>query len=389
VSSTCFDLSQLRADLSDFIMSNGYAPILSEFENFPINPQKNTIDNCINAVKEHADILLLIVGNRYGSLIDNGKSITNFEYLTAKQKGIPVFVFIDKKTLNAFSFWKDNPNGDFSKFVDSTKIFEFIGGIRESSQLWTFEFEKAQDIISILKIQWSYLFKESLKIKAKYERAVSDFFHLNVSNEALKILIDKPDTFELEFFVQTLIDEIKKKENLNHDYKYRIQYDPKSFIHEVKDVPQWVMSRTASISNLITSLTNLFTQALPEFYNNPGEPADIHGLYYISRTYAKIYEHLVNWSIDTRSVHVPDSCVELRDKLSNLAKAVIKDSWEYPFLIEQRLKDAKQAIFNNLLPPKLEMTIKIRISEEDINEYNIEFEKFKATYNSTNHQEIQ
>ena len=71
VSSTCYDLSQIRTDLSEFIASNGHLPVLSEFQNFPINPQKNTIENCINSVKENADVLLLIVGNRYGSLINH------------------------------------------------------------------------------------------------------------------------------------------------------------------------------------------------------------------------------------------------------------------------------------------------------------------------------
>ena len=126
VSSTCYDLSQIREDLSDFIINNGHFSILSEHDKFPINPQKNTIENCINIVKENADILILIVGNRYGSLIETGKSITNTEFITAMHKGIPIFVFIDKKTLTAFSIWKENKNGDFSKFVDSTKIFEFI-----------------------------------------------------------------------------------------------------------------------------------------------------------------------------------------------------------------------------------------------------------------------
>ena len=102
--------------------------------------------------------------------------------------------------------------------------------------MWTFEFENAQDIITTLKIQLSYLFKESLKIKAKYEGRVSEYFQLNLSNEALKILIDKHDAFEIEFFSQTLQDEIKKQETLNNDYKYKIQYDPKSFIYDINDI---------------------------------------------------------------------------------------------------------------------------------------------------------
>ncbi len=91
ISSTCYDLSQIRADLFDFITEIGHLPILSEYENFPINPSINTIDNCIEAVKKNADLFVLIVGNRYGSVIESGKSITNTEFLAAKKK---VFQFL-------------------------------------------------------------------------------------------------------------------------------------------------------------------------------------------------------------------------------------------------------------------------------------------------------
>ena len=165
VSSTCYDLSQVRTDISDFIKNSGHNPILSEFENFPISPDLTTIENCIKIVKENADILVLIVGSRYGNVIENGKSITNNEFLTAKQKGIPIFCFIEKNVLTALTFWEANKTADFSKIVDNTQIFEFILDIRNNSKIWTFPFEKAQEIISTLKIQLSYLFKNSLVAK--------------------------------------------------------------------------------------------------------------------------------------------------------------------------------------------------------------------------------
>ena len=107
VSSTCYDLSQIRTDISEFIINAGHNAILSEFENFPISPDLNTVENCIKIVKENADILVLIIGARYGNVSDNGKSITNNEFLVARQKGIPIFCFIDKHILSALSFWRN------------------------------------------------------------------------------------------------------------------------------------------------------------------------------------------------------------------------------------------------------------------------------------------
>ena len=56
VSSTCYDLSQVRADLRDFAESIGFEPVLSELENFPVDPGTGTLDNCLNAVKTRADV---------------------------------------------------------------------------------------------------------------------------------------------------------------------------------------------------------------------------------------------------------------------------------------------------------------------------------------------
>lgn len=108
VSSTCFDLQQIRQDIKEFIEEGlGYEAILSEYNNFPIDPDRDTIENCLRVVEQRADIMVLIVGNRYGSVTNHGeKSITNLEYLRAKAKGIPVFVFIDSHIVTLLSVWK-------------------------------------------------------------------------------------------------------------------------------------------------------------------------------------------------------------------------------------------------------------------------------------------
>jgi len=94
ISSTCYDLSQIRKDLSEAILQLGHNPILSEYNTFPVDPSIGTIENCIRQVNDTADLLVLIIGNRYGSILPSGRSITNMEYLTAKNRKIPIYVFI-------------------------------------------------------------------------------------------------------------------------------------------------------------------------------------------------------------------------------------------------------------------------------------------------------
>ena len=61
VSSTCYDLKQIRQNIKDFIENElGYEAILSEYDSFPINPDINTVNNCLRVVEERADIFVLI-----------------------------------------------------------------------------------------------------------------------------------------------------------------------------------------------------------------------------------------------------------------------------------------------------------------------------------------
>lgn len=377
VSSTCFDLSQIRVDLHGFIENCGYNPILSEFKNFPINPSIKTIDNCIDAVKNNADLFVLVVGNRYGSQIEMGRSITNTEFLTAKNKGIPVYIFIDRKILNILPVWKKNKSGDFSEFVDTTKIFEFISEMRDDSKLWTFEFDTAQDIISVLKTQLSYLFKESLILKSKFNKEVDELSKLTLSNNALNLILVKPENYEMRFFFQTMIDEIKKKESLKNDYEYAIILNSKFAIYDNQDLIYWVQQRIATLSTLIDSLNKLIHDAFPIFYAEPGTPSDLKGLFYTSETYARIYENIINWTTETASTCVNEECIDLRDKLSKLSNNAINEIWKFPFENMKKLNEALQEIESGGSKHKdLNLMLTIEIDEKALSDYNHEFEHF-------------
>src|SRR6266536_3256695 len=93
VSSTFYDLRQLRADLARFIADElGYQALLSELPSFPVDPDLDTIENCQARVRENVDVFVLVIGGRYGSIDDKtSRSVTNLEFLAARQKGLPVY----------------------------------------------------------------------------------------------------------------------------------------------------------------------------------------------------------------------------------------------------------------------------------------------------------
>lgn len=376
VSSTCYDLNQIIVDMSDFILSLGHQPFLSEFDNFPIDPAIQTIENCINNVKKEADIFILIIGNRYGSVIESGHSITNLEFLTAKNKGIPIYTFIDKKILTALTFYKSNKTADFNNIVDNVQIFEFIQDIRENHKLWSYEFEKAQDIVSILRTQMSYLFKESLKLKTKLSNDKSNILDLPISNKALNIVLEKDEYFEVLFIAQTLVDEISKYENLKNDYHYGISLHTKIHIDNYEDIMKWMQHRSKYIINLVQSVMNLFEKPLRIYYGEPGIPSDLRGLYYVSKTYGKIFESIINWTIETSVTNVPEDCIEIRNILSKFSINLIEEMWNYPFVYLKNLEEWKNKSFVGVESKDLQFKIELKMDENVTKEFNDTLVKF-------------
>ena len=151
VSSTCYDLRQVREDIRLFLEAIGYEPFLSEFDFFPVDPEKSVVENCFNVIDKHADLFVLLVGGRYGSLSEKGKSVTNLEFLRAKAKDVSTYAFVQKAILEILPVWESNPNGDFSAVVDSPKLFEFVRELIGSGKQWIFPFETAQDVTDTLK----------------------------------------------------------------------------------------------------------------------------------------------------------------------------------------------------------------------------------------------
>jgi hypothetical protein len=98
LSSTCYDLGAVRARIEEWARESGYRPLLSDRADFPVNPGQHRMDVCI-AVARQADLMVLIVGGRFGAPFhrDPEISITWAEFRAASQARVPVLAFVDKR----------------------------------------------------------------------------------------------------------------------------------------------------------------------------------------------------------------------------------------------------------------------------------------------------
>ena len=363
VSSTFYDLAQIRADLRDFITSLNFEPVLSEQNNFPIDPDSGTVENCLRAVENRADIFLLIIGGRYGSTNDEGKSITNLEYLRAKVKHIPIYVFVSKQIIDMLPVWRDNPQGNFQSVVDSVGLFEFVESIRESGGTWVFPFEYAQDVISTLRQQFAFLFMESLNVRSRFRDNESFDVLSQLHGEALRLALEKPLGWVYRLFSQVLSEELHAASNLKQDLRYGIAFGEGKTLSEPSDIKDYILSQNQSLMQVSSGLDRLINEALPTALQEVQSTGNPERLVYVAKKAGEAYRSSIAWTLDYRRIHVEDKYQNLISMASNLSSNMIREIEEFSELLQSELKNAISTIRDDGGSVNLELTLTLTVPD--------------------------
>jgi hypothetical protein len=128
VSSTVEDLRYLRDGLRDAIEELAYNPVLSEYGGVGyLNP--STAAESALATVQQCQMMVLIIGKRYGSAFKNDLSVTHNEMLKAREMRIPIITFIDEEVLAYKKIYDANrsiPVKDFPGMDNPAKTFLLI-----------------------------------------------------------------------------------------------------------------------------------------------------------------------------------------------------------------------------------------------------------------------
>jgi hypothetical protein len=182
VSSTYYDLKYLRAGIEAFVSNLGYEPVLFEKGAITFHHDQTLEQSCLQGVSS-ADMLVLIIGGRYGALskededalkndptesLQRIRSITNKEYVQARERDIPIFIFVENAVLSEYSTFKQNRDNESVKFVhvDDRRIYEMLDDVLgQRRNNFVKGFSNLEDITGWLRDQWSGIFAELIRKK--------------------------------------------------------------------------------------------------------------------------------------------------------------------------------------------------------------------------------
>lgn len=344
VSSTCYDLAQLRANLRDFAEAVGLEPALSELDSFPVDPSQSAIQNCLEVVRTRADLFVLVVGGRYGSMNEAGNSITNLEYLEASARGLPKYVFVKSEILSILPIWRANPNADFSSTVDTPKLFEFVSKLKDGGEVWVFPFSNAQDITNTLRKQLSYLFADCLALRAKLQPV--DLPALQFGPESLRLYVEKPSGWEYLVFAKILQERVLSHKSKRLDLELGISFGPVIKFRDYRAALEWMSTKLPQIVQIATSLSQLLNSGIAKAVGAPGEPGDIQRIEHVASRIAEGYLQTIDWTLEFHRLAVESDLDGLMKAMSNFSSNMLAEIEEFSASLYGRL----QHVFANHKP---------------------------------------
>ncbi|HLM80687.1 MAG TPA: DUF4062 domain-containing protein [Terriglobales bacterium] len=322
VSSTFFDLVQVREDIRVTISQLGHEPLLNEYPSFPVLPDLDTIENCRKAVRG-SDIFVLIVGGRRGSLDPvSGKSVTNVEYETAVQSGTDCFIFVNEKLMTLLPIWQKNPETDFSHFVDSPQVFEFIDKIN-TAQRWIFPYAKASQIGEILRIQLSVFLKSLLdRRKSGKLDPIKEFE--KETERARQLALDRPPLWEYSLTEELLRSKLSVIKREYDDLNKGLLFRPGRTITAEEYLLSWIPSKLNDPAVLVEILEETVGR-VNAAWGKPGEPGDALEILRSVNKMMETCQALLDWELELRSVTPPSVLKNLGASLHGLTAGIIDE----------------------------------------------------------------
>jgi Domain of unknown function (DUF4062) len=359
ISSTFYDLRQVRADLEAFLRDQaGCVPLLSESASFPVEPSQEAIENCRRRVEKDADLLILVVGGRYGSIEQkSGKSVTNLEYLAARAKGIPIYCFIEKGLLANLPVWKANPEADYSSVVDNPKVFDFVNQVRSVDSVWTHEFELAQDIVKVLRHQFAHLLLEGLKWQMRLRDDSTSRLLDELQGEALRLAVERPSGWGYRLFSGVLSGEIETSREARDRMKMGLSSGPLEWISP-ESFREWGLTRMAEFQALMDNLKEVMEGQFSTSFRSDGGANDLSTPIFLARQIGHLYREALLWARKVRAAGANDLLRPLVEAESKL----VDDFLEKIEVLPAQITGAWEAAVKD--PAKSEETIVLSLELE-------------------------
>ena len=333
-----YDLGELRAGLQQFVDGLGWKAVLAERDSFSVDTTESTVENSLRNVRENSDIFVMVVGSRYGSIHpDSDKSVTNLEFLEARARRVPIYVFVKADVLAQLQVWRDNPEADFSRVVDTVRVFEFVDSFYGTGNLWTFPFSTAVDIVDKLRTQFAYLARDALGVRqlARGE----DRLVQELDGEALMLALRLDEHWEVKLFATILEAGLDRLVPMRREIDYGLTR-PGAIYVDLESLAPWALDRIHELERLGETANAILTAYIARAFGDDGVPGDPLEIAAAARRLVQVWEDSAQWTLNCRPIRVDSIARRFVEALSRSNANMLKEIWEFGHTIRSRLEQA-------------------------------------------------
>ena len=198
VSSTIKDLKYLREAVREAITEIAFTPVMSEFGDVGYIYPNSAAKSCYHSL-QNCQLFILIIGKEYGSIGEDGLSITHNEFRKSKEHDIPMVTFVDPQVLSYLDVFESDETADiwekFDKMQNPQRTFQLLKEVSSSS-----------GYNAILPIENTSALKQTLK------RQIADFLGSKLFQE---ISNNRSDIKELIVEVKTLRNQLQESKEIS------------------------------------------------------------------------------------------------------------------------------------------------------------------------------
>lgn len=271
VSSTCYDLQEIRFQLRNFISDFGYDAVMSEFDDIFYGYDRHVQDSCLDEISK-CQLFILVIGNNYGSFYHQDKkeirtpeSVTLKEFRKALETKIPKHIFVNKYVDYDYKNYKralDKKNLEYftENEVPNNKSLEVKNQIKSDfDQTYPFPFDSYKYVFYFLEIVYELKYNNAINtfetfmdIKDSLRKQWAGFMYESLIRKDKNVAsIIQP--------LETKIDKIEKNlsqliDSKTEDDENKLSFDLKTLLRE-KNIDS-LESQQNYISRLLHDITN-------------------------------------------------------------------------------------------------------------------------------------
>jgi hypothetical protein len=229
--------------------------------------------------------------------------------------------------------------------------------------VWTHEFEYAQYIVRVLRAQFAFLFKDSLRLRLRF-RAENRPVYKELNGKALRIVWERPEAWEVLLFGQVLVDEVEACAEIRREHHLGLVFGSGEHISDPTDAVAWMQPKLNEVRRMIDAFNVIMGQQLQQALGPLGTPGDPEAIVFAAKKVGALYRHAIEWSQAIRRTHVPECFQPVAEAMAGFTDDVISRVEEFgtniltqvPVALARRGKEP---------PEVLDLTLVLTLSNEE------------------------